>query len=70
MMYQIIIKYENECVSCDLPCIDDICPYARVSYCYCDYCGKLIENDSLAETGGEHYHQICYNELYGIEDEE
>ena len=39
-------------------------------YYYCDYCGKLIEDEPLVETGEEHYHKVCHDELYGICDEQ
>ena len=30
--------YENECVSCDLPCIYNACPYYKVKHFKCDFC--------------------------------
>ena len=29
---------ENECVSCDLPCMGSACPYQNVTRYYCDRC--------------------------------
>ena len=46
-----------------------MCPYARVPYFYCDECGKLIEDD-LVESMYKHYHKDCYDELYGVCDDE
>lgn len=49
-----MIKCENECVSCGLPCLGDICPYRNVVRYYCDRCGseeKLYhyDNEELCE---------------------
>ena len=38
---------ENECVSCDLPCIYESCPYYAVERYYCDECGQ---EDTLYQT--------------------
>ena len=36
-----MIKYENECVDCGLPCID--CGRKNVKHLYCDKCGDDVE---------------------------
>jgi hypothetical protein len=44
-----MIKYENECVSCGLPCLGVSCPYREVAHYYCDCCGgegKLYHYDN------------------------
>lgn len=33
-----MIFYENDCVSCGLPCIYNACPYYRVKHFRCDKC--------------------------------
>ena len=33
-----MIKVENECVDCGLPCIGSSCPYMNVTRYYCDDC--------------------------------
>ena len=38
-----MIKYENECVSCGLPCLGDGCPKRHVPRYYCDRCGEEID---------------------------
>ena len=43
-----MIKTENECVDCGLPCLGKSCPYTHVTRIYCDRCGKEITNDILA----------------------
>lgn len=35
-----MLKLENECVSCGLPCLGDGCPYRNVHRYYCDKCGE------------------------------
>ena len=34
-----MIKIENECVDCGLPCLYETCPYYAVVRFYCDECG-------------------------------
>lgn len=34
-----MLKYENECVDCGLPCLGNSCPNRRVPRYYCDKCG-------------------------------
>lgn len=34
-----MIKTENECVDCSLPCMYDGCQYYQVTRYYCDDCG-------------------------------
>ena len=33
-------KLEDECVSCDLPCLGTHCPIRNVPHYYCDKCGE------------------------------
>lgn len=45
-----MIRYENECVSCGLPCLGSSCPNRNVVHYYCDYCGnedRLYHYDNL-----------------------
>lgn len=39
-----MIKYENDCVSCDLPCIGSNCPYYCVAHFYCDECREEADD--------------------------
>ena len=39
-----MIKYENDCVSCCLPCIGFNCPYCSVPHFYCDECNEEADN--------------------------
>ena len=38
-----MIKVENECVDCGLPCLGSACRYSRVTRYYCDECGEETE---------------------------
>lgn len=38
-----MIRYENDCVDCGLPCMGDSCPYRNVKHYYCDHCGDEEE---------------------------
>lgn len=51
-MNKIMIKYENDCVDCGLPCFDT-CKYKNVPHYYCDCCGEEVK---LYEFDGE---QLC-----------
>lgn len=33
-------RIENDCVSCDLPCMGRSCPYRNAVHYYCDCCGN------------------------------
>lgn len=39
--------YENECVSCDLPCRGSACPNRRVTHYFCDDCEDEFEPEAL-----------------------
>lgn len=39
-----MIKYENECVDCGLPCLGSSCPNRNVKRIYCDKCGDEAEH--------------------------
>lgn len=38
-------RIENDCVSCDIPCID--CGRKRTPHYYCDKCGEEFEPEAL-----------------------
>lgn len=43
-----MVKYEDECVCCELPCLGNSCPNRNVPRYYCDECGdetQLYEYD-------------------------
>lgn len=43
-------KYEDECVSCGLPCLGSSCPNRNVPHYYCDKCKQEFEADELFIT--------------------
>ena len=49
-----MIKYQNDCVDCGLPCKGSACEYSNVPHYFCDECG---------EECGE-------NDMYSFEDQE
>lgn len=51
-----MVRYENECVSCGLPCLGNMCPNRNVKRLYCDKCGD--EAETLYEYDGM---ELCEN---------
>lgn len=49
-----MVRYENDCVSCGLPCLGDSCPNRHVKHLYCDRCDD--ECEKLYDYDGE---QLC-----------
>ena len=50
-----MVKYENECVGCGLPCID--CGRKNIKHLYCDKCGDDVE--TLYNFLGEELCEDC-----------
>ena len=50
-----MIKKENECVDCGLPCLGSSCPNRNVIRIYCDKCG---DEGKIYHYDGEH---LCIN---------
>ena len=48
-----MVKVENECVDCGLPCIGSSCPYMNVTRYYCDDC---YDEATLYEYDGQ---ELC-----------
>lgn len=38
-----MMKLENECVDCGLPCLGSSCPKRQVPHFYCDECGDEVK---------------------------
>ena len=55
-----MVRYENECVDCGLPCIES-CPYKKVPHYYCDRCGDEIYPDDVhhGTIAGHEYEDLC-----------
>lgn len=49
-----MIRIENDCVDCGMPCLGNVCQYRNVPHIYCDNCGD--ECDEVYDVGGE---QLC-----------
>ena len=54
-----MIKKENECVDCGLPCLGSSCPNRNVIRIYCDKCG---EEGKIYHYDGEHLCISCIEE--------
>lgn len=61
-----MLKYENGCVGCQLPCIYDKCRYYRIPVNYCNKCGDyadmVIEGKDLCEACTEEILNKIWNE--------
>ena len=38
-----MVRFENDCVDCGLPCLGDSCKYRHVRHLYCDKCCSEID---------------------------
>lgn len=38
-----MVRYENDCVDCGLPCLGSACPNRNVKHLYCDNCKSEVE---------------------------
>lgn len=54
-----MIKKENECVDCGLPCLGSSCPNRNVIRIYCDKCG---DEGKIYHYDGEHLCISCIEE--------
>lgn len=54
-----MIKIENGCVDCGLPCLGDMCPNRRIKMCYCDNCG----GDAAYQINGKDYCVSCARQV-------
>lgn len=54
-----MIKKENECVDCGLPCLGSSCPNRNVIRIYCDKCG---DEGKIYHYDGEHLCIRCIEE--------
>ncbi|MDE5945914.1 MAG: hypothetical protein K2G63_01205 [Oscillospiraceae bacterium] len=56
-----MVKIEDSCVDCGLPCLGKNCPYAEEAHYYCDKCGK---EDILYEVGHQQLCAECILDLF------
>lgn len=59
-----MVRIENHCVDCDLPCLGSSCPNRNVRVLYCDNCEG--EADKLYKYGGEEVCEECLLEMFEI----
>lgn len=52
-----MVRIENDCVGCDLPCLGNSCPYKNVPHVYCDECEA--EEDKFYKYEGQYLCQDC-----------
>ena len=62
-----MVKYENECVNCGLPCLGDACPYRNVPHWYCDKCHEEIGIERY-DVDGEELCESCLKERFLVTD--
>ena len=60
-----MLKIENECVSCGLPCLGDSCPYRNVERRYCDYCKDEITHEYY-DVDGEELCEDCLKKMFRV----
>lgn len=61
-----MLKIENNCVDCALPCIGDSCNYRNVKTLYCDSCSEELEK--LYEYKGDELCDKCLLEALNEDD--
>lgn len=60
-----MVKIENDCVSCGLPCLGDACPLRRVEHRYCDKCGDEVGIEYY-DVDGEELCEYCLKEKFRV----
>ena len=63
-----MIKIENHCVQCGLPCLGKKCPKREVKVAYCDLCEIVeadfsVEDTDYCESCIEFFLSECFNGL-------
>lgn len=53
-----MIKYENDCVGCDLPCVN--CGLKTNPHIYCDVCGEEIRSEVYTDEYGNDVCVYCH----------
>ena len=51
-----MVRYEDECVDCGLPCLGDACKNRNVRRLYCDRCLNEVDTLFVWDETGE---QLC-----------
>lgn len=55
-----MVRYENDCVDCGLPCLGESCPNRNVPHYYCDVCG---DETQLYEYEGQQLCIVCIERM-------
>lgn len=58
-----MVKTENHCVNCGLPCLGSDCPNQNVKVCYCDKCGEEISFDDTYYYEGMDVCEDCLKDM-------
>ena len=62
-----MVKIENDCVSCGLPCIGNACRFREVEHRYCDKCGDELGHEYY-DVDGEDLCEYCLKERFRVMD--
>lgn len=62
-----MVRVENDCVDCGLPCMGEACPLRRVEHRYCDKCDEEIGGEYY-EVDGEELCEHCLKERFKVVD--
>ncbi len=62
-----MIKFENQCYGCDIPCVGSSCSQLNVEVHYCDTCGEeaiySIDNEDFCYECLKDYLEQCFKDL-------
>ena len=59
-----MVKTENQCVDCGLPCLGSSCPNRNVKVHYCDKCNDKLSYDEMYEVDDEELCEECLKEKF------
>ena len=61
-----MLKIENQCCDCGLPCEGDSCRYRNVPVFYCDKC-KMDCGDEVFDVDGDVICEDCLKKRFAID---
>jgi len=59
-----MVRLEDDCVGCQLPCLGSACPYKNVLHFYCDVCENEVEEGELWDVDGTHMCEDCLKDNF------
>ena len=59
-----MVKFENDCVDCGLPCLGDSCSLRSVKHLYCDECETEVSTLYEYFDGRQLCRECCIEELF------